>query len=108
MIFWRDVAPLGAAAVAAVGLAVLSIRANHQPPSEPLGYLRGTVLSYAVQVSEAGGTRGFLDLRLDGGEQLRVPAAGLLVPGNRACVRAGKRGNRIEGHLVPPDRCGEP
>jgi hypothetical protein len=108
MIFWRDVAVLSAFAIVTLGVSALIVRSYHNSPSEPLGYLHGTVLSYAVVITEEGGTRGFFDLSLDRGEDLRVRATGQLVPGDRVCVRAVRRGKLVEGHLVPLDRCAAP
>lgn len=104
MNFRRDILAIGVAAVVTAGLGALMILPNIYPVREPLGYLAGTVQSYEFHVRKIG-TDGFFDVTLDRGERLRVRATGDLVPGDRTCVRAVRRGDRVEGYLVPLAKC---
>lgn len=104
MIFWKDVLAWATAAVATAGLGAIVILPAVYPAREVLGYLPGVVQSYELFVGPVS-ARGFLDVRLDNGSDMRVRAAAALAPGEKVCVRAVRRGTLIEGHLVPMDRC---
>jgi hypothetical protein len=104
MIPRRDILALGVAAVATAGLGALVILPNVYPAREPLGYLPGTALSYEIRVGKVS-TRRLLDVKLDRGEVVRGGAAGGVVPGDRVCVRAMRRGDLVDGHLVQMAQC---
>ncbi|WP_146037978.1 hypothetical protein [Tabrizicola aquatica] len=96
------------AAAATLVLAALFILPAVYPPRQPLGYVAGTILSYAVRVTTYGGARSSFEVRLDRGETSTVAAAGpARVPGVRVCSRAVQRGHLGLGHL-PGDRCAGP
>lgn len=104
MIFWRDIVALGVGAVATAALGAMVILPNVYPKREPLGYVRGTILDYEFRVGKLS-AGGVFDVRLDRGEAMRVGAQDSLVPGDRVCIQAVRRGTLIEGFLVPMERC---
>jgi hypothetical protein len=104
MIFWRDILAIGVATVVTAGLGALVIIPNVYPVQEPLGYLAGTVQSYEFRVGKIS-ARGYFDVKLDRGETMRVRSSGESVPGDRICVRAVRRGDLVEGYLVPMAKC---
>lgn len=104
MVWWRDVLAISVAAVAVAGLGALVILPNVYPAREPLGYQPGTALSYEFRVSTLS-AKGVLEVQLDRGEVLRVRSSGVVVPGDRVCVRAMRRGDLIEGYLVQMAQC---
>lgn len=104
MIFWRDTLAIGLAIVVTAGLGALMIVPNIYPVPKPLGYVPGTVRSYEFRVSKLS-ARGFFEVSLDRGETLRVRSSGEPVPGDRICVRAVRRGDLVEGYLVPMAKC---
>jgi hypothetical protein len=105
MIFARDAFALGVAAIAVAALGGIFILPAVYPTRLPIGYVAGAILSYGVQTTKYGGTRGWFDVQLDRGEVMRVPALGGLVPADRVCIRGVQRGEVIEGGLVAMDRC---
>ena len=104
MIQWRDLLAIGVAGLATASVAALWIVPAVYPTHESLGYQTGTVLSYEFRV-DSYRARGMLEVQLDRGETVRVPAEVALVPGDRACIRALRRGDLVEGWVVPLDRC---
>lgn len=78
------------------------------PYREPLGYVPGSIRSFEVSVTKYGGTTGLFNVRLDQGAELKVTAGdgyATLVPGDRVCIRATRRGELVEGDLVSMGRC---
>lgn len=104
MIFWRDVMAIGVAAGATAALGAWFILPNIYPAREPLGYVAGTIQSYEIRVGKLS-ARGTFDVRLDRGEMVRVIASDVLPPGERVCLRASRRGELVEGDLVPMKHC---
>lgn len=105
IIWTRDNMTLAGLIILTASLSALAIRSHHLSASEPPAYLTGSVLAYEVTVTKGGGTRGYFMVRLDRGEVVRVAAQAGVAPGMRVCVRAVKRGERINGFLVADSKC---
>lgn len=104
VIAWRDVPAIGLAALVVAALGALVILPQVYPKRELLGYLAGTAQSYEFRATKLG-SGGYLDVTLDRGETIRLQSSGEIVPRDRVCVRATRRGSLIEGYLVAMERC---
>jgi len=95
---------IGVAALATAALGAWFILPNVYPARERLGFVAGTIQSYDIRVGKLSTSRTF-NVRLDGGEIVRVPATEVLSPGERVCLRASRRGNLVEGRLAAKAHC---